>query len=72
MKKEVRIFLEDIKESINRIEEYTRDIEKEDLMRDVRTQDAVIRRLEIIGEAVKNIPENFRSKYLDFCSNMSI
>ena len=65
MKKEVKIFLQDIKESIDRIEEYTQDMSEEDFMRSIQTQDAVIRRLEIIGEAVKNIPEDFRSRYPD-------
>ena len=60
MKKEMRVFLEDIKESIDRIEEYTQGMSKEPFMEDIRTQDAVIRRLEIIGEAVRNIPEDFR------------
>ena len=36
---------------------------KEQFMSDNKTQDAVMRRLEIIGEAVKNIPEYFRKKY---------
>jgi len=65
VKKEMRVFLEDIKESIDRIEEYTQGMSKEPFMEDIRTQDAVIRRLEIIGEAVRNIPEDFRSKYPD-------
>jgi len=65
MKKEVKIFLQDIKESIDRIEEYTQDMSEEDFMRSIQTQDAVIRRLEIIGEAVKNIPEDFRRRYPD-------
>jgi uncharacterized protein with HEPN domain len=65
MSRELRIFLEDIKESIDRIEEYIHDMDKEHFMRDIRTQDAIIRRLEIIGEAVKNIPEDFRCKYPD-------
>lgn len=65
MKKEIRIFLEDVKGSIDRIEEYTQNMNKEHFMRDIRTQDAVIRRLEVIGEAVKNIPEDFKSKYPD-------
>ncbi len=65
MKKEIRIFLEDIKESIDRIEEYTQGMNKEHFMEDIRTQDAIIRRLEIIGEAVRNIPEDFRNKYPD-------
>ena len=65
MKKEIKIFLEDIKGSIERIEEYIRDMSKEHFMEDIRTQDAVIRRLEIIGEAAKNIQEDFRHKYPD-------
>ena len=65
MKKEMRVFLEDIKESVERIEEYTQGMSKEHFMEDIQTQDAIIRRLEIIGEAVKNIPEDFRSKYPD-------
>ena len=63
MKREIRIFLEDIKESIEKIEEYTQNISKEQFMSDNKTQDAVMRRLEIVGEAVKNIPEYFRKKY---------
>jgi len=60
----MRVFLEDIKESIDRVEEYTQGMSKEHFMEDIRTQDAIIRRLEIIGEAV-NIPEDFGSKYPD-------
>jgi len=48
MKKEIRVFLEDIKESIDRIEEYTQGTSKEYFMEDIRSQDAVVRRLEII------------------------
>jgi len=32
-------------------------------MRNYQLQDAVIRRIEIIGEAVKNLPKSFRDKY---------
>ncbi len=63
MKKEIRVFLEDIKESADRIEEYSQGMSKAHFMEDIRTQDAIIRRLEIVGEAVKNIPEDFKSKY---------
>ena len=36
---------------------------REEFMEDLKTQDAVLRRLEIIDEAVKNIPQDFREKY---------
>ena len=38
---------------------------KDDFLKSVSIQDAVIRRLEIIGEAVKNIPPEFRDEYPD-------
>ena len=44
---------------IERIVEYTRD-GKEAFFSDQRTQDAVIRNFEVIGEAAKRIPEEFR------------
>ncbi|MFB6158133.1 MAG: DUF86 domain-containing protein [Candidatus Nanohalobium sp.] len=40
-------------ETLLMIEEYTEDISREEFKSDVKTQDAVIRRLEIVGEAVK-------------------
>ena len=63
MKREIRIFLEDIFESIAKIEEYTRNIDRKKFSQESWIQDAVIRRLEIIGEAAKHIPEEFRARY---------
>lgn len=65
MKRDFRVFLDDILESIGRIEEYTKEINEERFLKDVPIQDAVIRRLEIIGEAVKNIPQDIKVKYSD-------
>lgn len=65
MKRDVKVFLEDILESIEKIEEYTANIDEEDFYENTIIQDAVLRRLEIIGEAVKNIPDDFREKYPD-------
>lgn len=65
MKKDIRIFIQDILESIQKIEEYTYGMSKEEFYRASQVQDAVIRRLEIIGEAAKNIPEDFRNKHLE-------
>ena len=63
MKKDVKILLRHILESIGRIEDFTRDVSKHKFMSLVQTQDAVIRRLEIIGEAARNIPNEFRRKF---------
>lgn len=57
------LFLEDILEAIERIEEYTGDMDFESFARDKKTFDAVIRNLEIIGEAAKNISADFKNDY---------
>lgn len=48
-------FLSDIKEAIKRIEDYIENINYETFLQDIKTQDAVVRNLEIIGEATKNV-----------------
>lgn len=63
MKRDLRVFIEDILECIGKIEEYTKEITEDDFYEDTQIQDAVLRRLEIIGEAAKNIPQEFRYKY---------
>ena len=62
MKKDPRVYLAQILERIDRISEYTAD-GKEAFLADQRTQDAVIRNFEVIGEAAKRIPEEYRGKY---------
>lgn len=56
-------FLYDILESIKRIETYTEGKSLHGLLKDTMIQDAVIRNIEIIGEAVKNIPAEFKKEY---------
>jgi uncharacterized protein with HEPN domain len=58
-----KLYLEDISEAVSMILEYASELDEEGFKRDIRTQDAVTRRLEIIGEATKHIPNSFRSKY---------
>ena len=60
MKKDPAIFLKHILECI---EEYTKGKTKEEFLASKSLQDAVIRRIEIIGEAVKNIPQTIRKTY---------
>ena len=52
-RKNPKIFLEDILESINRIEKYVKGKTKEEFLDNHEKQDAIIKRLEVIGEAVK-------------------
>ncbi len=56
-------FLSDIQEAIRRIGLYAQDTDYENFLEDIKTQDAVIRNLEIIGEAAKNISDDFKGKY---------
>lgn len=57
------LYFTDILESIEKIEEYVRGIDKNDFFSNHEKQDAVIRRIEIIGEATKNIPIEIRQNY---------
>lgn len=63
MKKDPRIFLEHIIESIREIERNIKNMTKDQFLDSVTIQDAVVRRLEIIGEAAKNLPTSFKNKY---------
>jgi len=56
-------FLLDIIEAIKRIEVYTKELSYQDFLQKIETQDAVVRNFEIIGEAVKNISKNLKTKY---------
>lgn len=62
MPREYKAYLRDILESIRKIERYTKNIAFDDFVEDDLTQDGVVRNLEVIGEAVKNIPEDIKNK----------
>ncbi|MFA5128186.1 MAG: DUF86 domain-containing protein [Patescibacteria group bacterium] len=63
--KDTQVFIEHILDSIEAIEKYIANMPFEDFAKNGLTQDGVFRRLEIIGEAVKNIPISFRKNYPD-------
>jgi uncharacterized protein with HEPN domain len=60
-----RDLLSDIKEAAQRIATYTTGMTYNAFLGDTKTQDAVIRNLEIIGEATKNLSGELRAKYPD-------
>lgn len=54
------MYLDDILDAISQIQEYTADIDYSKFTKDRRTQDAVVRNLEIIGEAAAHLPDNVK------------
>ena len=62
-KRPAGIFLEDILQAIKKIEKYTNGLDCERFRSDEKSVDAVIRNLEIIGEASKNITSELKDKF---------
>ncbi len=56
-KRSSSLLLFDIYQSVEKIEEFTRGISFDQLLADERTKDAILRNLQVIGEASKNLPE---------------
>ena len=63
MKKGDLIFIEHMLESINAIEDFSKGLTKEKLILSRLKQSAIVREIEIIGEAVKNISNGLKEKY---------
>ncbi|MFH1209753.1 MAG: DUF86 domain-containing protein [archaeon] len=61
--KDYKIFIEHILDSINKIETFSKGLTKEKFDKDELRQSAIIRQLEIIGEATKNLSVDFTNKY---------
>ncbi len=64
-KREPDLLLEDIRAALARIERYTSGIDRAQFLSDEKTVDAVARNLEIIGEAVRLLPNDFKSQHTD-------
>ena len=64
-KREWKLYLEDILESLGLIEQYIGDMKFNSFKMDRKTIDAVVRNFEVIGEASKYIPENIKEKFQD-------
>ena len=60
MSRDYKVYLEDILSAIDKIAEFTAGLSPQQFAEDAKTFDAVVRNLEIIGEAVKQVPENVR------------
>lgn len=62
MPRDPSLYLDEILEAITQIREYTLSMSYEDFTRDRKTQDAVVRNLEIIGEAAGRLPEAMKDR----------
>jgi len=60
MKRNFILYLQDIISSINHIQNFVENVDYDDFLDDIKTQSAVVRQLEIIGEASKNIPQDIK------------
>ena len=63
MPRDYKVYLDDILQAIAKVREYTAGFSLAELAGDARTFDAVIRNLEVIGEAAKAIPEVIRLQH---------
>ncbi|NJM76726.1 MAG: DUF86 domain-containing protein [Acaryochloridaceae cyanobacterium RU_4_10] len=63
MSRSLQLYLDDIRTSCTKIQRYTLNMTLTDFVADDRTYDAVVRNLQIIGEAVKQISPNIREQY---------
>lgn len=63
--RDVSVYLEDIMQAVAHIDTYVAGMAFDAFALDTKTQDAVVRNLEIIGEAVKRLPDDFRATHPD-------
>ena len=64
MKKDDTVYLRHILDAIERIADYTKGTSAEQFMQSQLVQDGVVRQLEIIGEASRNLSDEFRQEHL--------
>jgi len=62
-KRPINLLLNDIRQAIDRIERYIKNLSFDAFSDDQKSVDAVVRNLEIIGEAANRLPDEFKEKY---------
>jgi len=60
--RDLRDYLQDILDAVNDIERFVADMSYEQFIKDKKTFNAVVRSIEVIGEASKRLPESLKAK----------
>lgn len=63
--RDYKLYLDDILQAIQKIEKYTKGLNADKLKKEDLVVDGVVRNLEIIGEAAKNIPQDIKKEHPD-------
>jgi len=63
--RDYKIYLKDILESIEKIENSLQELNKEEFIKNLNIMDATLMRIQVIGESVKKLPLDFKKKYRD-------
>ena len=69
MKKDPLIFIEHILSSIRNIKSFMENVTKSSLSKNIEKQSVVIRQIEVIGEASRNLPLSFTKKHVSLVMN---
>ena len=65
MPRDYKVYLQDILDAVGKVRSYTTGLTLKTFSEDTKSVDAVVRNLEVIGEAIKQVPDNVRSKHAD-------
>lgn len=63
MKRKASLYIKDIIDAIGKIEDFVKDMKFEDMVNDDKTASAVVRKLEIIGEASRRLPNEIKERF---------
>lgn len=63
MNRDISLYLKDILQNMGDAEEFIQGFSYDQFVSDKKTLNAVLRSIEVIGEAAKNVPDEIRTKY---------
>lgn len=63
MSRDLTLYVEDMVEAVRRVSHYSAGMTREAFLADAKTVDAVVRNLEVLGEAAKHVPDEMRTRY---------
>lgn len=65
MSREVRLYLEDMRDCASKVQRYAIGVSFEAFVANEEKRDAIVRNLELIGEAAKHVPDEVRARHTD-------